>query len=85
VREDGHGYGPGTFPDNGNRSVTLSGSYRIPLPSSISLEDVRNVQSGITSAAVIARNLMEGARAVAAEQRSNPPSDSGSDGMYGFT
>jgi hypothetical protein len=47
----------------GNRHVTLSGSYRIPLPSSVSVSDVKNIQSGVSAAQNVARSFLEQRRA----------------------
>ena len=43
--------------NNSQKQVTLSGSYRIPLPENISLDDVRSIQQGVKSASVLARGL----------------------------
>ncbi|OAL46636.1 hypothetical protein IQ07DRAFT_683379 [Pyrenochaeta sp. DS3sAY3a] len=48
---------------NANRHVTLSGSYRIPLPASVSLDDVRTIQSGVSAAQNVARGFLEQRRA----------------------
>jgi hypothetical protein len=40
-------------------AVTLAGSYRIPLPTSVSEDNLRAVQRGIASAQNIARNFLE--------------------------
>jgi hypothetical protein len=50
----------------GNRHVTLSGSYRIPLPASVSVDDVKNIQSGVSAAQNVARSFLEQRRAAAA-------------------
>ncbi|KAH7384159.1 hypothetical protein DE146DRAFT_622847 [Phaeosphaeria sp. MPI-PUGE-AT-0046c] len=52
----------------GNRHVTLSGSYRIPLPASVSVDDVRNIQSGVSAAQNVARSFLEQRRAAGAKQ-----------------
>ena len=48
---------PGT-----SRAVTFSGSYRIPLPTNVSDQDVRAVQRGLSSVQNIARNFMQQSR-----------------------
>lgn len=40
-----------------NRSVALKGSYKIPLPSTLSTNDVRAVQSGLAAASTVAREI----------------------------
>lgn len=45
------------------RAVTLSGSYRIPLPSAVSVEDVQAIQRGVRSAGDVARSLIDASRA----------------------
>lgn len=40
-----------------NRSVALKGSYKIPLPSTLSTDDVRAVQSGLAAASAVAREI----------------------------
>jgi hypothetical protein len=57
----------------GNRHVTLSGSYRIPLPASVSVSDVKNIQSGVSAAQNVARSFLEQRRAAAAVKSSTPP------------
>ncbi|KAH8725768.1 hypothetical protein GQ44DRAFT_749261 [Phaeosphaeriaceae sp. PMI808] len=54
-----------------NRHVTLSGSYRIPLPSSVSVTDVKQIQSGVSAAQNVARSFLE-QRRVAARQSAAP-------------
>jgi hypothetical protein len=64
--------GPGVESASQGKSVTLTGSYRIPLPSSVSMEDVKSIQSGINSANNIAKGLMESHRSQrSASQRVN--------------
>lgn len=46
-----------------NRHVTLSGSYRIPLPASVSVDDVKHIQSGVSAAQNVARSFLEQRRA----------------------
>lgn len=46
-----------------NRQVTLTGSYRIPLPATVSMDDVRNIQSGVSAAQNVARSFLEQRRA----------------------
>lgn len=60
---------------NTNRHVTLSGSYRIPLPTNVSMDDVRNIQSGVSAAQNVARSFLEQRRvAAASREQQNPPS-----------
>jgi hypothetical protein len=42
-----------------NRAVTLSGSYRIPLPTSVRNDDLLAIQRGITSAQNVARSFLD--------------------------
>ncbi|USP82023.1 hypothetical protein yc1106_09297 [Curvularia clavata] len=53
----------------GERQVTLSGSYRIPIPSSVNLEDVQTIKSGVSAAQNLARSFLEQRRAAAAAAR----------------
>jgi hypothetical protein len=55
-RDEGGGNGSG-------RHVTLSGSYRIPLPASVSVDDVKHIQSGVSAAQNVARSFLEQRRA----------------------
>lgn len=48
------------------RQVTFSGSYRIPIPTNVSVEDVKNIKSGVSAAQNIARTFLEQRRAAAA-------------------
>ncbi|KAF2806464.1 uncharacterized protein BDZ99DRAFT_466034 [Mytilinidion resinicola] len=50
-----------------DRSVTLTGSYRIPLPPSVSIDDVRTIQSGIGAAQNVARSFLDSRRENAAK------------------
>lgn len=60
-----------------NRHVTLSGSYRIPLPASVSVDDVRNIQSGVSAAQNVARSFLEQRRAAnAVKSTDTSPSSS---------
>ncbi|KAL6709201.1 hypothetical protein ACN47E_002017 [Coniothyrium glycines] len=52
-----------------SRQVTLSGSYRIPIPANVSVDDVKNIQSGVTAAQNVARSFLEQRRAARAEQQ----------------
>lgn len=54
---------PAPQPD---RQVTLSGSYRIPLPATLNPEDVKTIQSGVTAAQNVARSFLDQRRANAA-------------------
>jgi hypothetical protein len=40
-----------------DRQVTLSGSYRIPLPATLNPEDVKTIQSGVSAAQNVARSF----------------------------
>jgi hypothetical protein len=42
-----------------NRAVTLSGSYRIPLPTSVRNDDLLAIQRGISSAQNVARSFLD--------------------------
>ncbi|KAF2011442.1 hypothetical protein BU24DRAFT_426526 [Aaosphaeria arxii CBS 175.79] len=53
---------------SGDRQVTLTGSYRIPLPSSVSMKDVKSIQSGVTAAQNVAKSFLEQRRASQAVQ-----------------
>ena len=46
-----------------DRQVTLSGSYRIPLPASLNPEDVKTIQSGVSAAQNVARSFLDQRRA----------------------
>lgn len=59
-----------------NRHVTLSGSYRIPLPASVSVDDVRNIQSGVSAAQNVARSFLEQRRAANAVKSADTTSSS---------
>jgi hypothetical protein len=67
----------GTSTANG-RHVTLSGSYRIPLPASVSVDDVKHIQSGVSAAQNVARSFLEQRRAAASINSSPKPSTSSS-------
>jgi hypothetical protein len=67
--ESGTGSGTG----NG-RHVTLSGSYRIPLPATINPSDVKTIQSGVSAAQNVARSFLEQRRAAAV--KSSPSASS---------
>lgn len=54
------------------RHVTLSGSYRIPLPASVSVDDVKHIQSGVSAAQNVARSFLEQRRAAAAVKPASP-------------
>ena len=45
------------------RHVTLTGSYRIPLPSTLDMKDVQTIQSGVSAAQNVARSFLEQRRA----------------------
>lgn len=50
-------------PTERNQSVALKGSYKIPLPSTLSTDDVRAVQSGFSAASTVAREIATAIRA----------------------
>jgi hypothetical protein len=56
------------------RHVTLSGSYRIPLPASVSVDDVKHIQSGVSAAQNVARSFLEQRRAANSVASSASPS-----------
>ncbi|KAF2113020.1 hypothetical protein BDV96DRAFT_613970 [Lophiotrema nucula] len=60
--------------DTGDRQVTLTGSYRIPLPSTVSMTDVKNLQSGVSAAQNVARSFLEQRRAQQSLNQQNKPS-----------
>lgn len=49
-----------------DRQITLSGSYRIPIPASVNLEDVQTIKSGVSAAQNMARSFLEQRRVAAA-------------------
>ncbi|KAF2468966.1 uncharacterized protein BDR25DRAFT_372854 [Lindgomyces ingoldianus] len=63
--------------DTGDRQITLTGSYRIPLPSTVSMADVKSIQSGVSAVQNVARSFLEQRRAPQAvqgqEKTSQPP------------
>jgi hypothetical protein len=73
--------GPAVEGDKDSKAVTLSGSYRIPLPASVSMSDVRNIQSGIASAHAVARGFLDARHADA--PRSPPRRNSAGGGGGG--
>jgi hypothetical protein len=64
----------GAHPD---RHVTLSGSYRIPLPASVNMDDVKTIQSGVSAAQSVARRVLEQRRAAAAIAKQNSSAAAG--------
>ncbi|KAL1797685.1 hypothetical protein ACET3X_004291 [Alternaria dauci] len=54
-----------------DRQVTLSGSYRIPIPANVNLEDVKTIKSGVSAAQNVARSFLEQRRAAAALRAEN--------------
>ncbi|EUC47329.1 hypothetical protein COCMIDRAFT_3742 [Bipolaris oryzae ATCC 44560] len=58
------------------RQVTLSGSYRIPIPASVNLEDVQTIKSGVSAAQNVARSFLEQRRAAAAAARASQDTQS---------
>jgi hypothetical protein len=59
-----------------DRQVTLSGSYRIPIPANVNLEDVKTIKSGVSAAQNVARSFLEQRRAAAALRAENNVSSS---------
>ncbi|KAF2190242.1 hypothetical protein K469DRAFT_682364 [Zopfia rhizophila CBS 207.26] len=62
------GQGVEDMVDMRDRQVTLTGSYRIPLPASVSMADVRSIQSGVSAAQNVAKGFLEQRRAQQAVQ-----------------
>jgi hypothetical protein len=62
--------------DGTDRHVTLSGSYRIPLPASVNMDDVKTIQSGVSAAQSVARRVLEQRRAAASSSASASVSSS---------
>lgn len=62
----------GTSEGASDRQVTLSGSYRIPLPASVSMEDVKSIQSGVSAAQNVAKSFLEQRRAAQASRNPTP-------------
>lgn len=75
--------GPAVEGDKDGKAVTLSGSYRIPLPASVSMSDVRNIQSGIASAHAVARGFLDARRADAPRSPPRRNSAGGGSGEQG--
>ncbi|KAF2438641.1 hypothetical protein P171DRAFT_437077 [Karstenula rhodostoma CBS 690.94] len=48
------------------RQVTLTGSYRIPLPATLDMKDVKTIQSGVSAAQNVAKSFLEQRRAARA-------------------
>ncbi|KAF1941496.1 hypothetical protein EJ02DRAFT_455158, partial [Clathrospora elynae] len=70
---------PGVASSSGgavDRQVTLSGSYRIPIPANVSVEDVKTIKSGVSAAQNVARSFLGQRRAAAALRSQNDPSQS---------
>lgn len=65
------------------RALTLSGNYKIPLPSGISLDDVRNIQSGISSANSLARTFLEARRTSSSQAQGQRARSSSANGRHG--
>jgi hypothetical protein len=63
-----------------SKHVTLSGSYRIPLPATVNTEDLKTIQSGVSAAQKLASGFLEQRRAAAAlrETQTSSPSSSSS-------
>lgn len=60
--------------DSEGRQITLSGSYRIPLPTSVSMADVKQIQSGVSAAQNVARSFLEQRRARQTVNQDSKPS-----------
>jgi hypothetical protein len=58
--------------DTSDRQITLTGSYRIPLPANVRMEDVKTIQSGVSAAQNVARSFLEQRRARQAVQDPQP-------------
>lgn len=74
---------PGVSTSSSDRQVTLSGSYRIPLPATLNPADVKTIQSGVSAAQNVARSFLDQRRAnqalrSAAADAPPPPSSSSS-------
>ncbi|RMZ71148.1 hypothetical protein GMOD_00005659 [Pyrenophora seminiperda CCB06] len=50
------------------RQVTLSGSYRIPIPANVNLQDVQTIKSGVSAAQNVARSFLEQRRALRGQE-----------------
>jgi len=59
-------------PGGTGRQVTLSGSYRIPIPANVNLEDVQTIKSGVSAAQNVARSFLEQRRAQRGQQDAAP-------------
>jgi hypothetical protein len=63
-----------TVTTTGDRQVTLSGSYRIPLPSNLDMKDVQKIQSGVSAAQNVAKSFLDQRRAAqSARAPTTPP------------
>jgi hypothetical protein len=60
------------------RQVTLTGSYRIPLPATLDMKDVKTIQSGVSAAQNVARSFLEQRRAGRATSSNQPTPGSAS-------
>lgn len=58
--------------NNEGRQVTLTGSYRIPLPAKLDMKDVKTIQSGVSAAQNVARSFLEQRRAARANSSHQP-------------
>jgi hypothetical protein len=73
--------GGGDASGGSSKHVTLSGSYRIPLPAAVNTEDLKTIQSGVSAAQKLASGFLEQRRAAAAalrETQTSTPSSSSS-------
>jgi hypothetical protein len=68
------------------RSVALTGNYKIPLPPNLSIDDVRAIQEGLNAAGSVAREIGAAIRTSSAQgnqnlvnQESNSPAATGND------
>ncbi|KAK7181304.1 hypothetical protein PSPO01_12598 [Paraphaeosphaeria sporulosa] len=71
IEEIPRGDGEGIL-NNEGRQVTLSGSYRIPLPATLDMKDVKTIQSGVSAAQNVARSFLEQRRAARATSSTQP-------------
>ena len=71
---------PGVQAKSADRKVTLTGNYRIPLPTSVNVDDVRSIQSGIASAGNVARSFLEQRRSQHTVSKDEPAARAGQGG-----
>jgi hypothetical protein len=63
--------GGGNAGSSVSKHVTLSGSYRIPLPAAVNTEDLKTIQSGVSAAQNLARGFLEQRRAASLQKSQN--------------